>query len=43
MTPDEFAALVEVVLAKADDEGLPIEEQIEILERITEAMREALT
>jgi tetrahydromethanopterin S-methyltransferase subunit B len=42
MTADEFAALIEVLLAQADNGGLPIEEQIEVLERIVKAMRESL-
>jgi hypothetical protein len=42
VTADEFAALIEVVLAQADDGGLPVEEQIEVLERIAKAMKDAL-
>ena len=37
MTAEEFAAL-----DKADDEGLSVEEQIAVLQRIVDAMREAL-
>lgn len=43
MTPDQFASHIEAVLAEADDGGLSIEEQIAVLERIVEAMRDALT
>jgi hypothetical protein len=42
MTADEFAALIEVLLVQADNGGLPVEEQIEVLERIAKAMRESL-
>jgi hypothetical protein len=42
MTADEFAALIELVLARADDGGLPVELQIEVLERIAKAMKDAL-
>jgi hypothetical protein len=42
MTPDQFAAAIEAVLAMADDAGLSIEAQIEVLEDMTEAMREAI-
>jgi hypothetical protein len=34
MTADEFAALVDELLVEAEDGGLPLEEQIEVLERI---------
>jgi hypothetical protein len=42
MTPDEFASLVEAALAKADNECLPAEVQVEILEHFVQAMRDAL-
>jgi hypothetical protein len=42
MTPEEFAEAIAAVLAKADDAGLSIEAQIEIVEDMTEAMREAI-
>jgi hypothetical protein len=43
MTAEEFAALVEDALAKADEAELALEVQIEVLERIGQAMRDALT
>jgi hypothetical protein len=43
MTSDQFAAVIEAVLAMADDRGLSIEEQIKVLEELTEAMGEALS
>ena len=42
MTSEEFAEAIAAVLAKADDARMSIEEQIEILEDMTEAMREAI-
>jgi hypothetical protein len=41
MTAEEFATLVEATLAKADEADLALEVQIEVLERIAHAMREA--
>ena len=43
MTADEFAALIETTLAEADDGGLSIEAQIQVIQRIVDATREALT
>jgi hypothetical protein len=43
MTADQFTAVIEAVLAIADDRGLSHEEQIKVLEELIEAMREALT
>jgi hypothetical protein len=42
MTAEQFAALIEAIIAEANDRGMPIEEQIEVLERIAKAMRDAL-
>jgi hypothetical protein len=42
MTPEEIAEAIAAVLAKADDAGLSIEAQIEVMEDMTEAMREAI-
>lgn len=42
MTPDEFATLIEELLVEAEEGGLPVEQQIEILGRIAKTMRDAL-
>lgn len=41
-TDEELAEAITAVLTTADDAGMSIETQIEVLEKQTEAMREAL-
>jgi hypothetical protein len=43
MTHEELAEAINAVLITADDAGVSIEAQIEVLERIAETMREALS
>ena len=43
MTPDQFAAGIEALIAQADDAGLSVIDQIEVLDRIVRAMKDALT
>ena len=42
MTADQFAAGIEALIVQADDDGLSVIEQIEILDRIVKAMKVAL-
>jgi hypothetical protein len=42
MTADQFAARVEALVAEADDAGLSVLGQIEVLDRIVKAMKDAL-
>jgi hypothetical protein len=42
MTAEDFAILIEALLVEADNNGLPIEDQIAVLERIVEALKSAL-
>ena len=43
MTADQFAAGIETLIAQADDDGLSVIDQIEVLDRIVKAMKDALT
>ena len=40
MTPDQFAALIEALLVEADKGGMSTEDQIAVLERIVEALKD---
>lgn len=42
MTAEQLAALIEALLVEADNGGISVEEQIEILERIAKAMKDGL-
>jgi hypothetical protein len=42
MTVEDFAILVEALVVEADNNGLSIEDQIAVLERIVEALKGAL-
>ena len=43
MTADQFAAGIGALIAQADDDGLSVIDQIEVLDRIVKAMKDALT
>jgi hypothetical protein len=43
MTDEEFATMIQAALADADDGGLSVEVQIEVLDQVVQAMRDALT
>jgi hypothetical protein len=42
-TADQFAPRIEALIAQADDDGLSVIDQIEVLDRIVKAMKDALT
>jgi hypothetical protein len=41
VTADQFAARIEALIAEADDDGLSVVDQIEVLDRIVKAMKDA--
>lgn len=43
MTDEEFATMIQPALADPDDGGLSVEVQIEVLDQVVQAMRDALT
>jgi hypothetical protein len=42
MTPEDFAVLIEALLVEADQDGMAVEDQIAVLERIVEALKAGL-
>jgi hypothetical protein len=43
MTPEDFAVRIEALLVEAEKDGMPVEDQIAVLERIVEALKAGLT
>ena len=42
MTAEDFAVLIDALLVEADNDGMPVEDQIAVLERIVEALKTGL-